>query len=524
MISTPTGKGRPIIKHIRLGILLALAVTWNAALARAALRLPHILSSHMVLERNRPIHLWGWASPGEAVSVSFHGLKAATEADGIGDWSVYLPPEPAGGPYTLDVTGANRIALTDVMVGDVWFAAGQSNMQLPLMGFPGSAMVKNAAEEIANATHPDLRLLQFPLHASPYPQQDQGATWTLCTPKTAAAFSAVAYFFAREIAQREHVTVGIIDSSWGGTPGEAWVSMDTLGADAALMPVFAEWARISDRAVSRPRVEAMWKREAAADRAAGKPVPHHEWQPANLESWNPSWLYNGMVAPAVKFPIRGVIWYQGAQNTPIERAAMYERIFPALIHDWRWHWREGNFPFLFVQLANFTATPAENWAVVREAQRRTLEVANTAMAVTIDIGDPDNVHYADKQDVGHRLALAALALSYGRKIEYSGPLYRQSNPVKTANGPAVRIWFDHTTGGLVAKGSALTGFEIAGANHKFFPAKARIDGETVLVSSPKVSNPAYVRYGWANSPVVNLYNGAGLPASPFTTEKAIPTP
>lgn len=505
-----------------LAVTLAWALFGNSA--RAEVTLPHILSSHGVLQRDRPIHIWGWASPGESVVVSLHGVKGATRASDIGEWSVYLPPEPAGGPYTLTVAGVNRIVLTDMMVGDVWFASGQSNMQLPLMGFPGSAVVKNGAEEIANATHPDLRLLHFPNSASPYPQEDQGATWTLCTPKTAATFSAVAYFFAREIARREHVTVGIIDSSWGGTPGEAWISMDTLGSDAALMPVFAEWARISDASVDHPRVEAAWKRQAATARAAGKPAPWHPWQPDDLRSWEPSWLYNGMVAPAINFPIRGVIWYQGAQNTPVERAAMYQRIFPALIGDWRRHWRQGNFPFLFVQLANFTSVPAEDWAVVREAQRRALGLADTAMAVTIDIGDPGNVHYADKQDVGHRLALAALALSYGSNAEYSGPLYRQANPVSTRQGPAMRIWFDHAASGLLAKGGPLTGFEIAGPARKFVAATARIDGETVLVSSPAVPHPAYVRYGWANSPAVNLYNGAGLPASPFTTEEDIPRP
>lgn len=506
-------------------LVASFVLAFATAPIRAEVRLPHILSSHMVLQRGQPVHVWGWAAPGEAVAVAFHGVKARTEADDLGRWSIYLPPEQAGGPYSLTVSGTtHRITLTDVMVGDVWFAAGQSNMQLPLMGFPGSAVVRDGAEEIANATHANVRLLHFPDQASPYPQPDQGATWTLCTPATASTFSAVAYFFAREIAQREHVTVGMVDSSWGGTPAEAWVSMDTLGANAGLMPVFAEWARISDDNMDRPAIDAMWKRRDDAARAAGKPLPWHPWQPGDLESWEPSWLYNGMVAPAINFPIRGVIWYQGEQNTPVERAVMYQRIFPALIHDWRKHWREGDFPFLFVQLANFTSVPAENWAVVREAQRRTLGLANTAMAVTADIGDPDNVHYADKQDVGHRLALAALALSYGAKIEYSGPLYRQASPVSGPEGPAMRVWFDHVAGGLVAKGGALTGFEVAGLDHKFVPATARIDGDTVWVSSPGVPHPDYVRYGWANAPLLNLYNRAGLPASPFTSEENIPAP
>lgn len=504
-----------------LSALLVFFLVFISAPARAEVTLPHMLSDHMVLQRNHPIHLWGWADPGEKVTVSLHGASASTKADGIGHWSVYLPPEPAGGPYTVTIAGTNTITLTDVMIGDVWFASGQSNMELPLMGFPGSAVVTNGQEEIRNATQPELRLLHIPDKASLYPQQDQTASWTLCTPQTAASFSAAAYFFGREIARREHVTVGLIDSSYGGTPGEAWISMDTIGSDAALMPVFAYWAHVSDDHEDFARIDAAQNREAAAAKAAGKPEPWHMWHPGDLDSWAPAWLYNAMVAPAINYPIKGVIWYQGETNSNVERAAMYQRIFPAIINDWRKQWQEGNFPFLFVQIAPFTSVPQEDWAVIREAQRRTLSVANTAMAVTVDIGNPTNVHPADKQDVGHRLALAARALAYGEPIEYSGPLYRQA----TVDGHAMQIWFSHTTGGLVAKGGgALTGFEVAGADHTFVPATAKVDGDTVLVSSPSVTDPAYVRYGWANYPTVNLFNGDGLPASPFTTEKTIPKP
>ena len=509
------------MKKFALALLPALALLSALHSARAEVTVPHMLSDHMVLQRNRPIHFWGWASPGEKVTATLHGVSASTTANGIGHWSVYLPPEPAGGPYTVTIKGTNTITLTDVMIGDVWFASGQSNMQLPLMGFPGSAVVTNGQQEIRNATQPELRLLHIPANALPYPQQDQPASWTLCTPGTAASFSAAAYFFGREIARREHVTVGLIDSTYGGTPGEAWISMDTLGSDAALMPVFAYWAHISDDYVDMARIEAEHNREAEAAKAAGKPAPWHIWLPDDLGSWHPAWDYNAMVAPAIHYPIKGVIWYQGETNSNVERAAMYARIFPALIHDWRKQWQQGNFPFLFVQIAPFTSVPQENWAVIREAQRRTLSVANTAMAVTIDIGNPTNVHPADKQDVGHRLALAARSLVYGEHIEYSGPLYRQA----TVDGHSMQIWFSHTTGGLVAHGGGpLEGFEVAGPDHKFVPANARIDGDTVLVSSPDVPNPAYVRYGWANYPVVNLFNGANLPASPFTTEKNIPKP
>jgi sialate O-acetylesterase len=505
-----------------LSFALVFFLASTSAIAHAEVTLPKILSDHMVLQRNRPIHLWGWGDPGEQVTATLRTSTASTKADGLGHWSLYLPPEQAGGPYKVTIAGTNTIVLDDVMIGDVWFASGQSNMELPLMGFPGSAVVTNGQEEIRNATQPELRLLHIPDKASPYRQQDQPAFWTLCTPQTAASFSAAAYFFGREISRRERVTIGLIDSTWGGSPAEAWISMDSLGADASLMPVFAYWAHVSDDHVDAERVAAEQQREAAAAAADGKPAPWHMWVPGDLGSWDPSWLYNGMVSPAVNFPIKGVIWYQGETNSNVERAAMYQRVFPALIQDWRKQWQEGNFPFLFVQISAFASVPAEDWAIIREAQRRTLSLANTAMAVTIDIGNPTNVHPADKQDVGHRLALAARALVYGEPIEYSGPLYRQA----TVNDDSVQIWFDHTTGGLVAKGGPLTGFEIAGADKNFVPATAKIDGETVLVFSPSVSNPEYVRYGWTNYPVptLNLFNGAGLPASPFTTEKDIPKP
>lgn len=507
----------------KFSLLLSCAVLASIACAssdaRSEVTLPKILSNHMVLQRGRPIHLWGWADPGEQVKATLSNSSASTRADKLGNWSLYLPAEKAGGPYTVTISGTNTIILSDVLIGDVWFASGQSNMQLSLMGFPGSAVVNNADQEIQNATNPNLRLLLVPMIARPYPQQDQGAGWTLCTPETARTFSAAAYFFGREIAAREHVPIGLIDSSYGGTPISVWLSMKALGDDASLMPVFAQWAHFSADHDELQRIITAEKREDAAAKAAGQPAPEHPWHP-NYDSWYPSWLYNAMVAPAIKFPIKGVIWYQGASDSRLDYAAMYVREFPALIDNWRSDWQEGNFPFLFVQISNFTSSPQEDWAVIREAQRRTLKVANTAMAVTIDIGTPNNVHPPDKQDVGHRLALAARALAYGEQVEYSGPLYRQT----TTDGSDLKVWFDHDASGLVAKGGSLTGFEIAGEDHKFVPATARIDGKSVVVSSPQVENPEYVRYGWANSPAVNLYNGAGLPASPFTSEQNMPRP
>jgi sialate O-acetylesterase len=490
---------------------LALLIFCVSPGAFCEVRLPAILGSHMVLQRDQPMHIWGWADPGEKVTVAMHGASRDTAADDLGKWSLYLPPEPAGGPYQLTVAASNTIVVDDVLIGDVWFASGQSNMEMPLKGWPGAPM-QNSAEEIAHATQSAIRLLVIHQKTSEFPVRDIDGSWTPCTPETAANFSAVAYLFGRELAASEHVPIGLIDSTWGGTVVEAWMSLDAISADASLMPAFATRAQTMDQQADVPAVIAKEHREDEAAKKAGLPAPKHVWNP-NPASWGPAALFNGMVAPATPFGIKGVIWYQGESNSRLAFAPLYARLFPALIADWRAQWQQGNFPFLFVQIANFTSDATESWATIREAQRRTLALANTAMAVTIDVGNPDNVHPADKQTVAARLALAARALAYGEHDEYSGPLFRQAAPEERA----MRVWFDHA-GGLVAKGGALEGFEIAGADRRFVKAAARIEGITVVVTSPQVPAPGYVRYGWENAPVVNLYNSAGLPASPFTSE------
>lgn len=508
---------RPMLGGIAQGLLRCAAILplllCLSTLATCEVRLPQILSSHMVLQRNQPIHIWGWAAPGEGVTVSMHGSSRSAVADKLGKWSVYLPPESAGGPYRLTVAGTNTIVLDDVLVGDVWFASGQSNMEMPLKGWPNMP-VENSAEEIAHANHPHMRLLIVGRKASEYPQRDIHGSWMPCTPQTAPDFSAAAYFFGRDLAAREHVPIGLIESAWGGTVAEAWTSLDALSADASLMPVFAARARMMDKQSDVDLKIAMEHREDEAAQKAGLPPPKHDWGPDSA-SWNPAALYNGMVAPVTEFGIKGVIWYQGESNTTPGFDSVYTRLFSTLIADWRAHWREGNFPFLFVQIASFHS--ANPWPAIREAQRRTLAVANTAMAVTIDISDPNQIHPANKQEVGARLALAARALAYGEPVEYSGPLFRQAAP----DGHGMRVWFDHAEG-LTARGGAPEGFEIAGDDLHFVKADARIDGNTVVVTSPQVPAPKYVRYGWASVPVVNLYNSAGLPASPFTSETTIP--
>ena len=484
-------------------------------IARCEVRLPGMLSSHMVLQRERPIHVWGWSDPGEKITVELHGITRATAGNSAGTWSIFLPPEAVGGPFQLTVSAGNKIVLDDVLIGDVWFASGQSNMEMPLKGFTG-APLKNSAEEIAHAGQPKIRLIRFPQKAVDFPQRNIDAQWTVCTPETAANFSAAAYFFGRELNAREHVPIGLIDATWGGTPAEAWVSLQAISTNAALMPIFGTRAEMTQSQADTAAITAAEKREDEAARKAGKTPPSHPWRP-DPASWAPAWLFNGMVAPATPYGIKGVIWYQGESNSRLAFAPMYAKVFPALIADWRAQWHQGDFPFLFVQIANFKSNDSEVWAVVREAQRRTLSVANTAMVVTTDIGDPGNVHPADKQTVGARLALAARALAYGEKVEYSGPLFRQATPEGEGT---MRVWFDHSGGGL--KGDTLQGFEIAGSDGRFVAGTARIDGNTVVVNSSRVGEAKYVRYGWANAPVINLFNSEGLPASPFTSEDAIP--
>jgi len=481
-------------------------------------RLPGILSSHMVLQRDRPIHIWGWSNPGEKVSVDFHGVGRDVIGDSLGNWSAFLPPESAGGPFQLTVASSNKIVLDDILIGDVWFASGQSNMEFPLKGWEGAPM-KDSAREIASAAQPQIRLLFIPHKAADFPLFNRETAWKVCTPETVADFSAVAYLFGRELNAREHVPIGLIDSTWGGTVVEAWTSLQAISGDAGLMPVFATRAHMMRTEDEVAAILAKEKREDVAAQQAGQPAPKHVWHPGP-ESWAPAALFNGMVAPLTPYTIKGVIWYQGESNSRQGFAPMYAKLFPAMIADWREHWRQGNFPFLFVQISSYTSVPSENWPIIREAQRRTLSVANTAMAVTIDVGDPDNVHPADKQTVGTRLALAARALAYGENVEYSGPAFRQATP----ESDAVRVWFDHIANGLVAKGTSLQGFEIAGEDGHFVTATARIDGNTALVSNPQLTAPKCVRYGWSNAPEVNLFNSEGLPASPFTSEDEIPRP
>lgn len=477
----------------------------------ADVRVPALFSDRMVLQRDMPIHVWGWADPGETVRVAFRGETAATIASPDGRWDVYLEPSEAGGPYNLAIDGENSIRLTDVLVGDVWVGSGQSNMQWPL------ERANDAVREIAAAQYPEIRYFTVAQSAADSRKDNVDGEWRRVTPETAGDFSGVAYFFARHLHRELGVPFGIIISAWGGTPAQSWTSSRALSADPVLAEFVAEFEAVGEEL--RPGYEAAfadWERQAEEAEAAGDEPPRRPPRPRQLNpSATPSWLFNGMIAPLTPYPIRGVIWYQGENDANNRQALLYRGLFRSLIEDWRHEWGHGAFPFLFVQLPNF-ARVAENseWPELREAQAMALGLAGTGMAVTIDIGDSTDIHPGNKQDAGLRLALAARAIAYGEQgLEFSGPMYRQT----TRQGSALRLWFDHADSGLQARGAPLVGFELAGSDGKFVKADASIAGSSVILTSPAIEAPVQARYAWADDPEGNLFNGAGLPASPFRT-------
>jgi len=637
--------------------------------ARADVRVPSLIGDHMVLQQGRKVRVWGMAEPGERVTVTFDAGTARATADERGRWQVFVGPFKAGGPFEMTVAGRNTLTFRDVLVGEVWVCSGQSNMEWPLVN------AQDGPRYVAQADYTEIHLFTVSKRTSGTPLEDVEGHWVVTRPETVAQFSAVGYFFGRELYSRLKVPVGLIHTSWGGTPAEAWTSRDALAAEPALKPVlerfdaelkdlprlqseyerarvewerqyvtqdpgnrgeamgyadpareFADWKRMRvpqawesagldvdgsvwfRREVNVPAAWAgrdltlelgaiddfdttyfdgvrvgstgeetpnswtvprryhvpgslvragrnviavrvfdrvggggfvggeMWLAPEGATRSEAVPldgdwfykeeltVPSRQIDysrqpqapgPANQN--NPTVLYNAMLAPLLPYAIRGAIWYQGEANAG--RAYQYRTLFPTMIRDWRARWGEGDFPFYFVQLANWKARKTDSiyseWAELREAQSMTLKsVSHTGMAVTIDIGNPDDIHPRDKLDVGLRLARWALADTYGQKVEESGPLYESSK----VEGDKMRVRFTHAAGLKTRDGAAPTGFFVAGDDRKFVPAEARIEGNAVVVRSKDVPHPTAVRYAWADNPSGNLYNADGLPASPFRTD------
>ncbi|AHM62666.1 hypothetical protein D770_22095 [Flammeovirgaceae bacterium 311] len=643
-------------KRAKWGLLIAaLLFLFNA---NSQVRLPRLVSDGLVLQRDTEVKMWGWAAPGESLTLDFAGNTHTATAGQDGKWAVNLPSMKAGGPYDLNIKASNQLTIKNILIGDVWVCSGQSNMELTMQR--ASPIYQ---KEIAEAENPNIRYFDVPdRYDFNQPQEDlTSGKWLAASPENVLQFSAVAYFFAKDLYAKYRVPIGLINASLGGSPVEAWISEEALKAfphhyqeaqkfkDSDLISQIEE----KDRAISdawyakSSREDAGYKNATARWRnqefdASGWPTmnlpgywadtelgsvngvvwfrkeievpPSMRGKAAYLElgrivdadsvflngtfvgstgyqypprryqvpagilkegknvlavrvinnsgrggfvedkdyylaagsdtldltgpwqyqlgasmdplpgqtfiRWKPVGLYNGMIAPLLNYPIKGVIWYQGESNA--DEAAEYQELFTTLISDWRQKWGQGNFPFLYVQLANFMETasqPGESeWAALREAQLKTLSVPNTAMAVIIDVGEWNDIHPLNKEDVGKRLALAAQKVAYGdKRVVHSGPIF-ESISVK---GNKAVLSFSNVGSGLMAKGGGeLKYFAIAGADHKWVWAKAKIEGGKVVVWSDKVTKPVAVRYAWANNPEgANLYNKEGLPASPFRTDR-----
>ncbi|RVU00471.1 9-O-acetylesterase [Mucilaginibacter limnophilus] len=652
------------MNHFYRTTILALQFSAFTIPALAKVVLPGCFTDNMVLQQKAQVNLWGKADAGKTVKIttSWNKKTYSTTAGADGSWKVKVATPQYGGPHNITFNDGEAITLENVLIGEVWICSGQSNMEMTPTGMYGDIL--NLREEVAAADYPQIRMLKVEntMSMQPLTELKTRGEWRVCSPETVSQFSAVAYFFARDLYKQYHIPIGLINTTWGGTVAEAWTS----GQSLKKMPAFAPSVQAMEQGLTQEKLneqynkdlrswinklsgkdslytngtlpwistdfnDADWKTMALpgyweavkglntfdgvvayrkkinipaawagkdlvlnlgpVDDADvtwfnGTEVGHTELflikrsytipgklvkagentiairvvdnggfgglgdgpltiapanenvEPISLKGgWSyrvintlnqlppmpykpdgpnrPTLLYNAMVNPLINYTIKGAIWYQGESNA--DRAYQYRTLFPLLITDWREKWKQGNFPFYYVQLANFMPKdkqPAEStWAELREAQSKTLSLPNTGMAVTIDIGDGGNIHPANKQDVGHRLALIARAKTYDEKVEYSGPVY-QSFKIK---GNTVEIAFSNADG-LNVKGGKLTGFTVADADKKFYWADAKIEGNKVIVSSNQVSQPVAVRYGWANNPDCNLYNEAALPASPFRTD------
>ena len=633
--------------------------------SNAAIVLPACFSDNMVLQQQTKVNLWGRETPGKnfTVTTSWNKKNYQAKADAQGNWKIKISTPVYGGPFTISFDDGQITTLKNILIGEVWICSGQSNMEMPLTG--GYGDVLNVQEELTNAVnYPEIRMLKIDNKTSftPLSNVQTKGSWAVCGPQTVRDFSAVAYFFAKNLFAGKHIPIGIINSTWGGTVAEAWTSGNSLKR----MPAFAPFVLAIEGGLTQEKLDAKYQTEVRAwidssnvkdpgfqegklvwgkqnfdDAAWQKMSLPNYWQRAGIPDYNgtmwfrkkiiipenwagrdlklniggiddydvtyfngveightesffykrsytipaslvkaddntiavrvfdngglgginngplllslandttgqidlagewnyqkgvllkllpqppsqsnspnrPTLIYNAMINPIILYTIKGVIWYQGESNA--DRPQQYRQLFPLLINDWRQKFGEGNFPFYFVQLANYSANdqgPNANWPALREAQSNTLTVTNTGMAVSIDVGDANRIHPQNKQEVGRRLALIARAKTYGEHITYSGPMYKS----QSIQNNKIEIEFTHTDKGLRAKGDALKGFTIAGADKKFVPAKAVIVGNKIIVSSADVIHPVAVRYAWANNPLCNLYNGADLPASPFRTDQ-----
>ncbi len=485
------------------------------ALFPAELWLPSVFSDHMVLQRDLPLPVWGTASAGMQVKVTLAGKSVSTTAGADGKWRLDYPPLTAGGPFTLEVTSGATHSFSDVMVGEVWLCSGQSNMDFSLAKTAKRpyAGVTDWEKEVAAADFPKLRMFTADWAMSEFPKREVPGKWTVCAPNTAGDFSAVGYYFGRALLEDLDVSIGLVNCSYGASTIESWISREKLVAHPQFKDLLDAFNKKRLTFRDDPKLFQKYG-ESLANFKGGKSPRNPD--PVQ-DQHNPFVLHNGMIAPLVPYAIRGAIWYQGESN--LQTRHLYPDLQQALIEDWRTLWKNPGLPFYYVQLAPNKSPESEpsggQLPEMREAQARSLVIPHTGMAVTLDVGDEKNVHPRDKTAVGKRLARLALSGTYGKPGPSCGPLFRYS----TVTGGKIRICFDHSGGGLMAKGGVLKQFAIAASDRNFKWADAVIDGETVVVSSPSVPQPAYVRYAWAANPAgANLFNSEGLPAAPFRTD------
>jgi sialate O-acetylesterase len=495
--------------------LTALLILSTAASLLADVKPAAFFGDHMVLQSGMAVPVWGTASPGEQVAVTLNNRKQSATASADGKWMVRLKNLKPGGPFEMTIAGNNTIVVKDVLVGEVWLGSGQSNMEFTVSKKRARyAGLVNEEQEIAAANYPQVRVFTGKQAKNYEPQTEIQGEWLVCTPENVPGFSAVGYLFSRDLHREIKKPVGFITLAYGASTAEAWIRRETIAADPLLKPMLDRF----DAAVQFYKANP----SAPASEAPAPPVTINKrggqtgkQRDPVQDQHNPTVLFNGMINPAIPYAIRGVLWYQGESIVGGKLGvALYPHVMETLIQDWRVLWGKPDLPFYVVQLP--ALKNISNNPLVREGQAAVLSLPHTGMAVTIDIGDPDDVHPHNKAPLGERLTKIALANVYGRKLEYSGPVYQSMK----AGGNAIRLKFSHLGGGLKAKDGPLKWFAIAGADQKFVPAEAKIEGNTVVVSSAQVSAPVAVRYAWDNYPEgCNLYNAAGLPAAPFRTDR-----
>jgi len=515
--------------RMTVALLVILGALLLCAAAQAEVALSGMFGDHMMLQRGLELPIWGTAAPGEQVTVSACGQSKSATADADGKWRLRLDPITMTEPFSITVAGSNEIMLQNVVMGDVWICSGQSNMVWTV------ANSVNGAEEVAAANYPQIRLCQVPRVTAQEPTDQVAAAWSECSPETVRGFSGIGYFFGRDLHLATGVPIGLVNTNWGGTPIQAWMSAEKLAEFPGIIdPVYAQWQATIDAypaAMEKYTNDTLpaWEQQVAAARAAGTQPPARPRPPSGPDApQRPSNLFNAMIYPVIPFAITGAIWYQGEGNARTGPAGAwdYRTLMAAMIADWRERWEQGAFPFGWIQLANYRPIdeqPVESqWAELRESQTATLAVENTGQGLAIDVGMAGDIHPKNKQTPAHRLALWALATVYDQDVDYLGPTYESM----TVEGNRLRLRFTGVDGWLHRRvtenapyPSPLMGFQIAGADREWVWANARIERDAVVVWSDEIEHPVAVRYAWSNNPVANLYDGSGLPAVPFRTDR-----